>query len=273
MLLAIDVGNTNTVLGVFTDGTLESHWRLSTLPERTADELGILLLNLLEMGRIDRRKIRRACIACVVPSLLGPLEESCRQLIGKRPLVVRPGIRTGLPLLVENPQEIGADRITNSVGVCHRHGTPAIVVDFGTATTFDVITSRGEYAGGLIAPGLRISADALFSRAARLPRVELSRPETLVGRNTIDSMRSGIFYGYLGLVDGILERLLGEMGVSSCEQDGDGQKERRPALTVHVVATGGLAGEIVPHSRLIQKEDAHLTLHGLKVLDEKNASP
>lgn len=257
MLLAIDVGNTNTVLGVFGDRDLEAHWRLSTLSDRTADELAILLLSLLEKGAIDRRRISRACVACVVPSLLGPLDEACRELLGRPPLVVRPGIRTGLPLQVENPQEIGADRIANSVGVCSRYGAPAIVVDFGTATTFDVITGGGEYAGGLIAPGLRISADALFARAARLPRIELSRPETLVGRNTIDSMRSGIFYGYLGLVDGILQRLLGEM---------DG-------TTVHVVATGGLAGEIVPHSRLIQTEDAHLTLHGLKVLDEKNATP
>lgn len=256
MLLAIDVGNTNTVLGVFGDQDLEAHWRLSTLSERTADELGILLLSLLEKGGIERGQISRACVACVVPSLLGPLEEACRELIGRDPLVVRPGIRTGLPLLVEQPQEIGADRIANSVGVCHRYGAPAIVVDFGTATTFDVITARGEYSGGLIAPGLRISADALFSRAARLPRIELSCPETLVGRNTIDSMRSGIFYGYLGLVDGILERLVGELQLP----------------VVHVVATGGLAGEIVPHSRLIQHEDAHLTLHGLKVLDEKNAS-
>jgi type III pantothenate kinase len=218
--------------------------------------LGILLLNLLEMGGIGRSSIRRACIACVVPSILGPLEQACRTQLGIDPLVVRPGIRTGLPLLVENPQEIGADRIANSVGVVQRYGAPAIVVDFGTATTFDVVTARGEYAGGLIAPGLRISADALFARAARLPRIELSRPENLVGRNTIDSMRSGIFYGYLGLVDGILERLLADMG----ELGG----------TVHVVATGGLAGEIVPHTRLIRQEDAHLTLHGLKVLDDKN---
>jgi type III pantothenate kinase len=263
MLLAIDVGNTNTVLGVFDQDDLIAHWRLSTLTDRTADELGILLLSLLEKGGIERGEISRASVACVVPSLLGPLDEACRELLGTRPLVVRPGIRTGLPLLVENPQEIGADRIANSVGVCHRFGSPAIVVDFGTATTFDVITGRGEYAGGLIAPGLRISADALFSRAARLPRIELSRPETLVGRNTIDSMRSGIFYGYLGLVDGILHRLLGEM-----EHPAEGEGK----ISVHVVATGGLAGEIVPHSKLIQVEDAHLTLYGLKVLDEKNAS-
>lgn len=261
MLLAIDVGNTNTVLGVFDGEVLKSHWRLSTLPERTSDELGVLLLSLLGMGRIERSRIKRACISCVVPSLLGPLETTINQLFGIIPLVVRPGIRTGLPLLVENPQEIGADRIANSVGVCHRYGVPAIVVDFGTATTFDVITPQGEYAGGLIAPGLRISADALFSRAARLPRVELSHPETLVGRNTIDSMRAGIFYGYLGLVDGILERLLERTDIWTV-----------PASSVHVVSTGGLAGEIEPHSRLIQKEDANLTLHGLKVLDDKNAS-
>lgn len=264
MLLAIDVGNTNTVLGIFDDQDLIAHWRLSTISDRTADELGILLQSLLDKGRIDRTDVGRACVACVVPSLLSPLEEACSELLGSRPLVVRPGIRTGLPLLVEQPQEIGADRIANSVGVCHRYGAPAIVVDFGTATTFDVITGRGEYSGGLIAPGLRISADALFARAARLPRIELSRPETLVGRNTIDSMRSGIFYGYLGLVDGILQRLLGEVDLPA---DVEGQP------SVHVVATGGLAGEIVPHSRLIQVEDAHLTLYGLKVLDEKNASP
>jgi type III pantothenate kinase len=260
MLLAIDAGNTNTVLGVFDGDELLAQWRLSTLTERTADELGITLLGLLEMGRIDRRQVRRGCIACVVPSLLAPLERACQGLLGERPLVVRPGIRTGLPVLVENPQEIGADRIANSVGVCQRYGKPAIVVDFGTATTFDVITRRGEYAGGLIAPGLRISADALFARAARLPRVELSRPDTLIGRNTIDSMRSGIFYGYLGMVDGILQRLLTRMAEDAVEGD--------PEVTV--VATGGLAGEIVPHSPLIAHEDAHLTLHGLKVLDEKN---
>jgi len=260
MLLAIDAGNTNTVLGVFDGHELVAHWRLSTLTERTADELGITLLSLLEMGRIDRRQVGRSCIACVVPSLLAPLEQACRERFGVRPLVVRPGIRTGLPVLVENPQEIGADRIANSVGVCQRYGTPAIVVDFGTATTFDVITRRGEYAGGLIAPGLRISADALFARAARLPRVELSRPNTLVGRNTIDSMRSGIFYGYLGLVDGILQRLLARMAEDAAPGD--------PEVTV--VATGGLAGEIVPHSPLIGQEDAHITLHGLRVLDEKN---
>jgi len=259
MLLAIDVGNTNTVLGVFVEGELKANWRLSTLGERTSDELGIMLRNLLEMGRIDPGAIRRVAIACVVPAMLGPLEKACRDLLDCRPLVVRPGIRTGLPLLVEHPQEIGADRITNSVGVCHCYGSPAIVVDFGTATTFDVITARGEYAGGLIAPGLRISADALFARAARLPRVELSRPDTLVGRNTIDSMRSGIFYDYLGLVDGILQRLLEEMGLEPPD--------------VHVVATGGLADEIVPHSRLIGEQAPHLTLYGLKVLDEKNPSP
>jgi len=256
MLLAIDAGNTNTVLGVFDKRQLAAHWRLSTLSERTADELGILLLNLLDMGRIERTSIKRACIACVVPSILGPLEQACRSQLQIEPLVVRPGIRTGLPLLVENPQEVGADRIANSVGVVQRYGAPAIVVDFGTATTFDVITPAGEYAGGLIAPGLRISADALFARAARLPRIELSRPEAIVGRNTIDSMRSGIFYGYLGLVDGILERLLADMGDE--------------AHRVQVVATGGLASEIVPHARRIEEEDAHLTLHGLKVLDEKN---
>jgi type III pantothenate kinase len=263
MLLTIDVGNTNTVLGVFGHDDLVAHWRISTLPERTADELGILLLSLLAMGEVDRRNITRACIACVVPSLLGPMEQACRQLLDIQPLVVRPGIRTGLPLLVENPQEIGADRIANSVGVCHRYGPPAIVVDFGTATTFDVITSRGEYAGGLISPGLRISADALFSRAARLPRIELTRPETLIGRNTIDSMRAGIFYGYLGLLDGILERLLDQI---TPPDSAAGES------AIHVVATGGLAGEIAPHSRLIQHEDIHLTLYGLKVLDEKNAT-
>jgi len=275
MLLAIDVGNTQTVLGVFHHERLVAHWRLATQQERTADELGILFLNLLQMGGIDWSKISRAIVACVVPSLFRPLEIACKDLLKISPLLVKPGIRTGMPLLVENPQEIGADRIANSVGAIARYGSPAIVVDFGTATTFDVITIGGEYAGGLIAPGLKISADALFSRAARLPRIELTKPDSLIGRSTIESMRSGIFYGYLGLLDGILEKLLAEFDQKIAADRESAAKDQRiiektGLIRDHLVATGGLAGMIVPHSRHNLKDDTFLTLHGLRILDEKN---
>jgi type III pantothenate kinase len=260
MLLVIDVGNTNIVYGLFQGTKLVHQFRVESGRGRTADEYAVVLRQLLAMEDIPKEAVDGAIVASVVPALTEPMVALVRRAFGIEALVVGPGIRTGIPILYENAREVGADRIVNAVaafekvrGTAHTGGV--IVVDFGTATTFDCITPKGEYLGGVIAPGIQISADALFARAARLPRVEIAKPAKVVGRNTLGSMQSGIVYGYVGLVDGLVERLVDELG-----------------YPCRVFATGGLAPLIAPLSKSIEEVDDILTLDGLRLIFERNAA-
>jgi type III pantothenate kinase len=259
MLLTLDVGNTNTVLGLYrlSSDELVTHWRISTLRTQTADEYGVLFLNLFAMRKIEASEVDSVIISSVVPPLESTLRQVCERYFNIKPMFVEPGIKTGMPILVDNPAELGADRLVNGVAAFARYGGPCIVVDFGTATTFDVITAKGEYIGGVIAPGLAISAEALFSRAARLSRVDVKKPAKVVGTNTIAHMQSGLYYGYIGLVDGILERILSET--------------RNPdSPAPKIIATGGLARLVVEDSRFIETIDDMLTLDGLRLIYERN---
>jgi type III pantothenate kinase len=255
MLLALDVGNTNVVLGLFSGRDLRHHWRIATRREGTSDEYSMLIEGLFSLEHVQRREVRAAVISSVVPSLQATLKEMVEKSFGVTPLLIEPGIKTGMPILYDNPKEVGADRIVNAVAAIERYGKPAIVVDFGTATTFDVISERGEYLGGAIAPGISISAEALFRCAAKLPRIDIARPKEAIGKSTITSMQSGLYYGYLSLVEGMLARIKAEMGLSPI-----------------VVATGGLAHLIVGSSALISHIDPLLTLEGLRILYERNQS-
>ncbi len=264
MLLALDVGNTNTVLGLYRlsgqeDGSSEliASWRVTTHLNQTADEYGVLFLNLFAMQQLDVKQVIAIIISSVVPPIESTLRRVCERYFKLQPMFIEPGIKTGMPILVDNPAELGADRLVNDVAAFAKYGGPVIVVDFGTATTFDVVTVHGEYVGGVIAPGLGISADALFARAARLSRVDIKKPAKVIGTNTISNMQSGLFYGYIGLVDGILERLIDEMALPS---------DRKP----RVIATGGLARLIVEESKYIEAVDDTLTLDGLRLIYERN---
>ena len=257
MLLAIDVGNTNIVLGVLDGEKLVDGWRLATVRERTADELGIWTCQLFEHARIETAAITDIVMASVVPPLSGTIVEMARRYFGLTPFVIDGDTDTGMPNLYGTPSEVGADRLVNGVAAFERYGRAAgkavIVVDFGTATTFDAISARGEYLGGVICPGVQISADALFQRASKLPRVDIQRPTQVIGRSTVGSMQSGLFYGYIGLVEGIVRRMRSELG---------GQ-----ALSV---ATGGLSELIAPETPAIEAVDRDLTLHGLRMIWERN---
>lgn len=253
MLLTIDVGNTNTVLGVFEGASLLAHWRLTTRREQTADEYGILVRNLFATSGLDPVRVDAVAVASVVPPLTPVLVELARQYLGQEALVIGPGVNTGMPILYEPPGDVGADRIVNGVAAFAAYGGPVIVVDFGTATTFDVITRRGEYVGGVICPGIGISADALFQRAARLPRVDVRNPGRVVGRNTVGSMQSGLYFGYGAMCEGLITRIRAELG--------------EPA---RVVATGGLAETLAAEIPSIEAVDPVLTLTGLRLIWERN---
>jgi type III pantothenate kinase len=251
MLLAIDVGNTQTVLGLYDGETLRDHWRVSTESHRSGDELGALLEALVP----DLDEIDGVCLSSTVPALVRAYEAFVARFTSARVLVLGPGVRTGVPVRSDDPREVGPDRIANAVAVKVRYGVPAIVVDFGTSTNFDVVSADGEWLGGVLAPGIEISMDALFQRAARLFRVEFTAPPAVIGTTTAASLQSGLVYGFVGQVDEIVTRIRGELGAEG-----------------HVVATGGLADLIAPHSRTIEHVDPWLTLEGLRLVWELNRS-
>ncbi len=253
MLLAIDVGNTNTVLGVFEGTKLRHHWRIETSHTRTSDEYGILVRQLFAAAGLDHGVVKAVAVSSVVPPLAFTLQQMSSRYFGVTPLFVGPGVKTGMPILYENPREVGADRVVNAVAAFEKWKAGLIVVDFGTATTFDAVSPKGEYLGGAICPGVAISMEALFRAASKLPRVEFTRPPQVVGRNTVHSMQAGLVYGYVGLVDGICGRMADELGF--------GPK---------VVATGGLAPLVAGLSKAIAEVDEYLTLDGLRIIFARN---
>ncbi len=252
MLLVIDVGNTNTSLGVYDGARLVTHWRLTTARERTVDEYGMHARNLFALAGLDFKSITAVALASVVPPLNFTLKRMAENYFELTPVFIDHTTDTGLEILYHPPSDVGADRIVDAVAAVHKYGAPCIVVDFGTATTFDAINVARQYLGGVITPGITISADALFARAARLPRVEIKRPATVIGHSTVGSMQSGLYYGYVGLVDGLLRRMIDELGG-----------------TAHVIATGGLAPLIATGSELIDTVDETLTLEGMRLIYER----
>jgi type III pantothenate kinase len=260
MLLAIDVGNSNIVLGVFEGELLIESWRLFTMRERTADELGILVVHLFERSDIDSAAVDGIILSSVVPPLTRTVEEMCERFFDKRPLTVDPAVNSGMPVLYHPPSDVGADRVVNGVAAYELFGratgTAVIVVDFGTGTTFDVISVRGEYLGGVICPGIGISADALFQRASRLPRVDVRKPPSVIGHTTVTSMQSGLFFGYVSMVDGMVNRIRAEL---------------EGGADAACIATGGMADVVAAETTVIQRVEPDLTLQGLRIIWERNA--
>ncbi|MBA7472265.1 MAG: type III pantothenate kinase [Dehalococcoidia bacterium] len=253
MLLAIDIGNTNIAFGVFDGETLRATWNVATDINKTADEYAVLLLNLLPREGLAPTDIDHVSIACVVPPLLTIFEELSQRYFKIPPLIVGPGVKTGVSICTDNPREVGADRVANAAAAHHLYGGPLIVIDFGTATTLDALSKEGDYLGGAIAPGIGIAAEALFERASKLPRVELIPPEHAIGKNTVTTMQSGIIFGYVGLIEGLVTRIKQELGGEA-----------------YVVATGGLAEVIATETKVIDTVDMHLTLLGLRLIHELN---
>jgi len=249
MLLCVDIGNTNIVMGVYREDELLTHWRVSTDHQKMPDEYGMLLVSLLAHAGLAPNDIDAVALASVVPPVTDPFIEMLEGYLHRRPLVVGTGVRTGVDIRYDSPREVGADRVVNAAAAYRLYGGPACVVDMGTATTFDALSAKGEYLGGAIAPGIRIAAEALFQRTAKLPRIDLQRPDKAIGTNTADSMRSGILFGYVGLVEGMVARFRAELG---------------PGM--HVIATGGLAEVIARETRVIEVVDPWLTLRGLHII-------
>jgi type III pantothenate kinase len=254
MVLVIDVGNTNIVIGVYEGKKLLVHWRMGTQWEKTSDELGMFLISLFSHEKLDIKEIEAVVIASVVPPIMYSLGHAIKKYFKLEPIVIGPGVKTGINIKYENPREVGADRIVNAVAAFEIYKSPLIIVDFGTATTFCAISSKGEYLGGVICPGIKISAEALFQKAAKLPRIELAKPDTVIGRNTVVSMQSGIVYGYVGQVDYIVKRMKKEM-----KED-----------NIKVIATGGIARLIASESETIDEINGLLTLEGLRIIYERN---
>ena len=254
MLLAIDIGNTTIALGVFEGKTLAKEWRARSEREKTADEYGILLLDLLRLSGLEPAAVDGVVVSSVVPPLTPAFQELSQRLFGRKTLVVGPGLRTGMPLLYDNPGEVGADRVVASIAAYEKYGGPCIVVDFGTATTFDAVTAKGEYLGGAIAPGIGISAEALYLRTAKLPRIEVVKPKRAIGKTTVASMQSGIYFGYVGLVNHLIEEISGELGGRAA-----------------IVVTGGFGGALGPEIRGDHHFEPHLVLEGLRIIYDRNA--
>jgi type III pantothenate kinase len=253
MLLVIDVGNSNNVIGLFSGKELISHWRIRTEWNRTADEYWVLFKEFILSNDVEIDTIDDIIIACVVPSLIPVLQEMARKYFSNEPLIVGPGIKTGISILYRNPTEVGADRIVNSVAAFEKYGGPLIIVDFGTATTFDVVSKKGEYMGGVIFPGIQISLEALFKNTAKLPRIDMQVPDKVIGKSTVESIRSGAVYGFAGMIENVVKQIKNELGQSA-----------------HVVATGGIVDWVASKTSVFDTLDPFLTLDGLRIIYDKN---
>jgi type III pantothenate kinase len=253
MLLAFDIGNTTIGIGLFRGRTLVKSWKIKTDSDRTADEYGATLLNLMRVAGLEPGKVTGAIISSVVPPLTPAIEEMCRTFFGTAASVVGPGLRTGMPILYENPLEVGADRIAAAVAAFEKYGGPTVVVDFGTATTFDAVSAKGEYLGGAIAPGIQIAAEALYLKTAKLPRIEIRKPKRAIGRTTVSSMQSGLYFGYIGLVTNTIGEICKELGTK-----------------VRVVATGGFGSQVASELEVIEAYEPDLVLDGLRIIHERN---